>query len=132
MSCRGSPRSCRCGWQQRKVFGKLHSIRLGLDCLRGSAGFGSRFGVEGVDVGHAARHIEVDDVLGLWGMVEWSVQSKSCPEGPFRHCPGNMLTPRKLLAAKLMNLRLSSSPAVLSVVFMMIFELRSSYWTNEN
>ena len=53
--------------QQREAVAELDSIGIGGDGLDGSADVGRRvgFGIEGVDVGHAAGHVEVDDMFRL-------------------------------------------------------------------
>ena len=68
--------------------------------------------------------------LGAW--FNGRFRPRPAPKARWGIAHGNMLTPRKPLAAKLMNLRLSNSPAVVNLVFIMIGNAKGSYWMNEN
>jgi hypothetical protein len=50
-----------------EVLTELDAVDVGRDCFEWSAILdgGVGFGVKGVDVGHATRHVEVDDVFGF-------------------------------------------------------------------
>ena len=74
--------------QQRKIFSKLDTICFGLDCLSRPSGFGTRFGIESIQVRHTSGHVQVDDIFSFWSMIDGAVKPQSSSTQIELICPG--------------------------------------------